>query len=444
MYNLKGFAAIDTLVSNVEGVIAPIGELSTYCATFTKERLIYPSASNPNITTNVFSSISSLTGTIVPPPSILTLGDQILTWVYVRQMASTVVETRQEFQDALAYNFNAECSGVVCGELVYATNGKQFPEWISWQTRSYVAVEDNVTTVWLSDQSFRQKYDNYEIVVVPPIDNIDAFFGTAVAVQTQVSSVTHVDRFNMIQAARADHPETVLVGVSFNWIDPINPANQINTNWSVLVYGPNGNDNDVIRESIARYILDNSTHPESEWKVIFPDIFRRTEFLFFPRWHNYAIPNLVLQSGIYSPVTYATKEITYLKGVLSDYSNLFIEQHASVMPHPYKCLALDVIGGFENRENLFDITQVYPDILNVSTTSVDYNRMSAQTQGLLSRLTEMILIAENLTYYSDIPVGYRKIERYGIMFISTRYMNIELLVSSKLTTPQYSELEIAY
>ena len=436
MYNLKGFAAIDTLVSNVEGVIAPIGELSTYSATFTKERLIYPSITNPNITTNIFSSISSLTGNIVPPETILTLTDMILGWVYERQLASTVVETRQQFQDALAQNFVTECVGVVCGELVYASNGKQFPEWISWKTREYTA-EDNITTIWLSDQSFRQKYDNYEIVVVPPIVNLDSFFNNAASVQSIVSSVTHVDRFNMIQAARADHPETVLVGVSFNWVDSLNPANLINTNWSILVYGPNGNDNDIIRESIAEYILANSTHTEAEWKVIFPDIFKRTEFLFFPRWHNYAIPNLVLQSGIYSPVTYSTKEITYLKSILNDYTALFVEQHASVMPHPYKCLALDVIGGYENRENLFDITQIYPDILNVSTTSVDYNRMTADTQGLLSRLTEMILIAESLTYYSDIPVGYRKVERYGVMFISTRYMNIELLVSSKLTTPQY-------
>jgi Na+-transporting NADH:ubiquinone oxidoreductase subunit NqrE len=87
---------------------------------------------------------------------------------------------------------------------------------------------------------------------------------------------------------------------------------------------------------------------------------------------------------------------------------------------------------------LFDITQVYPDILNVSTTSVDYNRMSADTQGMLSRLNEMILIAETLTYYSDIPVNYRKVQRYGITFISTRYMNIEFMVASKLTTPQYT------
>ena len=436
MYNLKGFAAIDTLVSNVEGVIAPIGELSTYSATFTKERLIYPSITNPNITTNIFSSISSLTGNIAPPETILILTDMILGWVYERQLASTVVETRQQFQDALAQNFVTECVGVVCGELFYASNGKQFPEWISWKTREYTT-EDNITTIWLSDQSFRQKYDNYEIVVVPPIVNLDSFFNNAASVQSIVSSVTHVDRFNMIQAARADHPETVLVGVSFNWVDSLNPANLINTNWSILVYGPNGNDNDIIRESIAEYILANSTHTEAEWKVIFPDIFKRTEFLFFPRWHNYAIPNLVLQSGIYSPVTYSTKEITYLKSILNDYTALFVEQHASVMPHPYKCLALDVIGGYENRESLFDITQIYPDILNVSTTSVDYNRMTADTQGLLSRLTEMILIAESLTYYSDIPVGYRKVERYGVMFISTRYMNIELLVSSKLTTPQY-------
>lgn len=436
MYQLKGFAAIDTLVSNVEGVIAPIGELSTYSSTFSKERLIYPSITNPNITTNIFSSISSLAGNIVPPVVIVTLADMMLGWIYERQLASTVVETRQQFQDALANNFVSECVGVVCGELIYAANGKQFPEWISWKTREYTQ-EDNITTIWLSDQSFRQKYDNYELVIVPPITNLDVFFNGSAAVLASVTSVTHVDRFNMIQTARADKPETVLVGVSYNWFDPMNTSNQINTNWSVLIYGPNGNDNDTIRESIANYILANSTHTEAEWKVIFPDIFKRTEFLFFPRWHNYAIPNLVLQSGIYSPVTYSTKEITYLKSILSDYTALFVERHASVMPHPYKCLALDVIGGFENRDNLFEITQIYPDILNVSTTSVDYNRMSANTQGLLSRLTEMILIAESLTYYSDIPVGYRKVERYGVMFVSTRYMNIELLVSSKLTTPQY-------
>lgn len=436
MYQLKGFAAIDTLVSNVEGVIAPIGELSTYSSTFSKERLIYPSITNPNITTNIFSSISSLAGNIVPPVVIVTLADMMLGWIYERQLASTVVETRQQFQDALANNFVSECVGVVCGELIYAANGKQFPEWISWKTREYTQ-EDNITTIWLSDQSFRQKYDNYELVIVPPITNLDTFFNGAAAVLASVSSVTHVGRFNMIQTARADKPETVLVGVSYNWIDPLNTTNLINTNWTVLIYGPNGNDNDIIRERIANYILANSSHTEAEWKAIFPDIFKRTEFLFFPRWHNYAIPNLVLQSGIYSPITYSTKEITYLKNILSDYTAHFVEQHASVMPHPYKCLALDVIGGFENRENLFDITQIYPDILNVSTTSVDYNRMSADTQGLLSRLTEMILIAESLTYYSNIPVGYRKVERYGVMFVSTRYMNIELLVSSKLTTPQY-------
>lgn len=440
MYQLKGFASIETLVSNVDGVVAPIGELSTYSSTFSKEKKIFPSGLNPYVTMHTFSSISSMSGDIMPPGNIVMLGHEILDWIYNRQMSSVVVESKQQFLDALSTNFINECDGVICGELVNAINGKQFPEWVSWKTRSYLT-EDNITTIWLSDQSFRQKYDNYEIVVVPPIDNLDLFFSSASNVQALVSSVSHVDRFNTIQAARGDYPETVLVGVSFNWVDPLNGSNLINTNWSILVYGPNGNDNDIIREAIALHILENTTHTEQEWRAIFPDIFRRTEFLFFPRWHNYAIPNMVLQSGIYSPVVYSTKEVNYLKTVLATdtgYTNAFVEAHASIMPHPYKCLALDVIGGYENRENLFDITQIYPDILNVSTTSVDYNRMTAQTQGLLSRLTEMILIAESLTYYSDIPVGYRKVQRYGIMFVTTRYMNMELLVSSKLTTPQYT------
>ncbi len=41
MYELKGFSSIETLVSNVTGVTAPIGELSIYSATFSKEKKIY-------------------------------------------------------------------------------------------------------------------------------------------------------------------------------------------------------------------------------------------------------------------------------------------------------------------------------------------------------------------------------------------------------------------
>ena len=437
MLEIKGFASIETLVSNVTGVIAPIGELSTYSSTFSKEKKIYPSGLNSHTTVLTFSSVSSINNEVTPPVLIVTLGHTILDWIYTRQMGSVVVETKQEFLNALSANFIVECDGITCGELVNAINGKQFPEWISWTTRDYTT-EDNITTIWLSDQSFRQKYDNYEVEIVPPITNLDVFFLSAANVLNAVNSVTHVDRFNAIQTIRNDHPETVIAGVSYNWIDPLNSANLINTNWTVLVYGPNGNDSDVIRVAIAEYILDNSTHTEVEWRAIFPDIFRRTEFLFFPRWHNYAIENMVLQAGIYSPVVKCGQEIDYLSGFLDDYSNAFITNHTTVLPHPYKCLALDVIGGYDNREGLFDITQVYPDILNVSTTSVDYNRMSADTQGMLSRLNEMILIAETLTYYSDIPVNYRKVQRYGITFISTRYMNIEFMVASKLTTPQYT------
>lgn len=436
MYHLKGFASIDTLVSNLDGVVAPIGELSTYSSTFSREKKTYPSDLNCYVTINTFSSISSAHGVILPPEGIVSLAHSILDWVYTRQINSVAIENKQQFLEAMVNNFNAQCDGIICGDLVNASNGKQFPEWISWATRGYTT-EDNVSMIWLSDQSFRQMYDNYEIVVVPPVSNIDSFFNTATNVQALVDSVTHVERFDMIREARGDQPETVLAGVSYNWIDSLNSGNLINTNWAVLVYGPNGNDNDVIRQSIAQYILSNSARTEAEWRAIFPDIFRRTEFIFFPRWHNYAIPNLVLQAGIYSCVTINSKEINYLKSILTDYSSGFIEQHASTMPHPYKCLALSVIGGYENRDSLFDITQVYPDILNVTSTSMDYNRMSSQTQGLLTHLTNMILIAENLTSYSDIPLGYRKVERYGIMFISTRYMNIELLVSSKLTTPDY-------
>jgi hypothetical protein len=107
MYELKGFSSIDTLVSNVTGVVAPIGELSTYSSTFSKEKKIYPSTLNAYITLKTFSSLSSLYGDISPPVTIVDLAHTILDWIYTRQMSSVVVETKLQFLTALSGNFSS-------------------------------------------------------------------------------------------------------------------------------------------------------------------------------------------------------------------------------------------------------------------------------------------------------------------------------------------------
>lgn len=436
MYKLKAFAAIDSLVSNVANIVAPIGELSTYACTFTRDKKIYASGLDSSITIHAFKSVNTDSGDMAPPNTILTLSHDIVHWIYTRQMASNVTESRDSFLSALNQAFSSRTGSINCGDLIAAINNKQFPQWIIFNSTEYTT-HTNEVTIWFSDESFRQKYDEYELSIIAPVTNIAVFQSTASNVTAALNAVGYTSRIDRITQVRQQQPETVLVGVTYQWVDPNNTNNRINTDWTVLIYGPYGNDADVIREAIAQYLLDNSTSTESQWRSVFPDIFTRTEFLFFPRWHNYAIENMTLQAGLYSPVLYFGKETTYLQDILVDYSDAFITNHISGMVVPYKSLATLIIGGENNRSGAFDITTLHPDILNVSNTSVDFNRMSQSTKELLTKIYDMILIAENLTQYSDIPIGYRKVTRYNILFVSTRYLNVEYLVASKLTTPTY-------
>lgn len=436
MYLFKGFVAIDTLISNVPNVTAPIGEISTYSMTFSRDKLVYNNAVNRALTIYSFNSNSSITGNLPVPTVIQNKGFEILNWIYNRQINRNVVETKDDFLTALINQFLPTCDNLSIGDLVLAVDGHQFPEYITWKNRDYTT-ENNLNKVWFSDSAFRQQYDSYEIVVVPPIDVVEAFYQSSSQVATLINSRSYSRTLEKIQIARNNSPETILAAMSYDYVDPLNANTIIPTNWSVLIYGPAGNNTDVLKQSIRDYILSNSIHTAEEWKIRLPDIFKRTEFVLFPRWFNYAIPNLNLQSGIYSPIINLTKEILYIQDVLPDYPVSHIEAHATVMPNPYKCLAITVIGGFENRGDLFEITQIYPDILNVSTTSVDFNRMSTNTKGLLNLISNMLPIAEVMTEFSDIPIGFRKVKRFNVLYLATTYLNFEYLIASKLSTPDY-------
>jgi hypothetical protein len=431
MYQLKGFIGIETMVNNATDAIAPIGELSTHSMTFAKDKGIYTSDNNRLLTLFTFSSKSSDTSSsITCPQSIVDMGLLISDWVYTNQISNTANITRDSFLNSYINQFNHLCDTLGCGEMIQSTGGFWFPEWITWKNRNYV-VEDNVNKIWFSDASFRAQYDEYEIIVVPPVTNIDVFFKQASFVLEEINKRDFSGTLEAIRIARNNLPETILEAESYDWVSPINNNVKYATTWSLIIYGPAGNDLDIIVSAISDYILQHSVHSLNEWKIIFPDIFKHTEFIIIPKWNNYAIENLTLQAGIYSPIVNMKNEIANLKLALPDYAPAHIENHAMVMPNPYKSIALTIIGNFENRNNLFEITQVFPDIINVSTTSNDFNRMSSKTQGFLNLLSNMIPMAETMTKNTSIPVGMRKTLRNGVTYLTATYSKIQYMIVCK-------------
>jgi hypothetical protein len=305
---------------------------------------------------------------------------------------------------------------------------------VTWKSLDYVT-DDNLNTVWFSDEFFRRQYDEYEIVVVPPLSNIETFFGTYADATSVLNARTYAQLFGDITTARAGYPETILTSQEFDFVNPLNITVAYSTNWTFLIYGPRGNDSDAIKTALINYIQSKSARNLNLWRTIFPDIFRSTEFVMIPKWNQYAISEMSLQVGVYSPMLNLKDELTYLKRVIADYPATHVEQYAATMGYPYRSMAMSVVGNPDNRGNKYKLTDFFPDLISVSSTSLDFNRMSSLTQGFLTRLAELVYLAETATLYSDIPTMFKKTTRSGILYLSMSYNNISFLVSTKNTTP---------
>jgi hypothetical protein len=218
---------------------------------------------------------------------------------------------------------------------------------------------------------------------------------------------------------------------TFNYIDPNNSTHTVSTDWTVLIYGVAGDNIDSIKDAIMTYILANSVHLREDWVGIFPDIFKRTEFILLPLWEQYAIPNKLLSTGIYSPQVKIADVVTKMGQYAKQYATSHIDSHVTAMGHPYRSLALLSIGSPDNRNAQYELTDVFPDWLAVASTSIDFNRMSQDTQNWASMLEDMLIAAEAAGNFTVIPQGMMKVHRDGILYLAKSFKNINYLVVAK-------------
>lgn len=426
MYVLKGFGQHDLFANNTVGVINKIGELSPRARTYSREKGAYVDEAAKHITLVSFQSATD--GVLKPvPPAFSAHVLAVLNWVYTKVLVGGPMDP-DDITNGLLLEFQTTASDFQSGEVI--TDGRYYaPEWLSWKMKGQ---EENSIRIWLSDDSFQAKYDEFAIYVVPPMDRLDDFFALGAAVEATIKSRTYPQNMALVQAARNTYPETILRAETYNYVDPFDPAHLVPTNWTVLIYGAAGNNIDSIKDALTKYILANSTHSRDEWAAILPDLFKRTEFILVPMWDQYAIPNREIQAGVHSPIAELVRASTMITQVANSYPGSHINAYASVMGHPYKSLAVISIGGPENRNSKFKLREIFPDWISVSTGSGDFNRMSLSTRQWAEMLDRLIQAAETLTEFSDImDPSMTRLTRNNYLYIVQSFENIQYLVAAK-------------
>lgn len=427
--NLKAFAHIGPLVNNTQGVVAPVGELSAMALTFTRIKSLHTHSDFANLMLVTFSyKVDDVPTPVSDPIAYSNL--TALAWTYDRARLGAFDATKDSFQQAFILNFGSTFDLISSGEMVGFDN-HYIPEYIEFAPKNQSATIS--WRIWFANDSFYNQFDEHEILVVPPVANIDAFFNDTQTVSDLIASIKAADLIAKADVIKGAYPYTVFRDDLFDWVDPLDRDIRIPVDWPVIVYGLAGDNLDAVKEAIRTWILANSTHTRDEWAEIFPDLFTSTEFIITPMWHRYAIPNATRDLGVFASVIPMTSVYPLVhdscKGV--GYTNAHIDEVLCMMPSLFRSVQLAVVGGPENRNGIDRLDERYPDIINVPSTHVDFMRMSEETRQFILLLNEMLDHAEELTPNSGVPQGFNRQTREGVVYLSRTFKNFLYLVVTK-------------
>lgn len=430
MYQMKGFIRIPSLADNVPGVVAPLGELSTYAATYAKEKGIYVHSVNGNEHhVNLVTFVSrNDTG---PLPADRRFTDYVLElsqWLYDTGLTTDWDESASEIVRKLNNRY-PDLVGTNAGRVVQ--DGQLWlPEWVSFRIADST-LEANEIKLWFADAAFRRQYDEYEIHVIPPLLRLDDFFDSAEAVQEKLAARPMAVLVDESQTIADRNPYSLARVMEYDWHEPANNLKTLNTNWMILVYGEAGNSVDLIQDAIIAYIEANTQRTRDEWIEIFPDIFKTTEFTLIPMWHRFALPDRALATGVYSPTTSVKEALDLTHAICKTYPSAHRTKYTCVNAVVYNSLNVVSCGGPENRNQHYQLSTLMPDYIAVQTTSPDFNRMSPKTQGWVRFLNNLLLGAEVLSPNSDVPIGFTRLVRDNVLYLVGNYDKVQYLAVTK-------------
>lgn len=427
MYILKGFVTIQDLVSNTPNVISPVGELSTWSLTYTKSPGDYLDPAIPGYRLTSMLSKDTTTGVCIVPPAIVSDVLAVVRSLVIYARNHYLPYTLSDFLATIIANYKTQIHAFVMGPLV-DVDGIALPEYVEWTS---LTVADAKVRIWLADAAFARQYDEYEIEVIPPVTALDDLFGNPRVAYSALAEWPIDALMKRVQETKQAHPETFMRILSHPYIFTDVDTAPITVHWPVLIYGKEGDYIDAMKEAINEYVLTHSTHTHDEWAVRSPELFKRTEFMILPRWDRYGIPDMAVETGIYSSLIDPMETVQFAQRELTFYPTAWIPTHMTLLPHFYKCLSLCIVDGPDNLPTKAKFSNLYSDYLPIPPTSLDFNRMQVGTREWVLKLNEMLLICESINEYTVVPEYYRKVHRNHKLYLAYLYQGVNYLVAAK-------------
>lgn len=420
-----GFIAINALIDNARYKVSPIGELSAVGRTYSSDVTSHTKDEYPDVRLLGFrceidESLEPIPATIVE--TCLSLGHRI------KEIAQ-----RAEFtKDALSnqHLLTAEFShlkAIKLGKTVIA-DGIHMPQFIEFQLADKTVYAESYFKIWFSDIAFRTQYPFYEIRVLSPIANIDDFFDDPIGVAKIKEGISVPELIDKANEKRDESPYTMIKAYGFDWTKD---ETKISFPWTILVYGGVGENMDIIKDTIAKYILEHSQHPRSDWEAIFPDLFIPTEFVFAPAW---SVPSLVASryiTAMNSPTLRVKDLMEFAEEAMPGYSREHLAEHLEVSSSLYNSMGFVVVGNPLNRLAPVSFYEFYPQYALISSRSDDFARMDAKHQDFVSILNKLLVYAQEYDDDKVLPPEIVRVDRNGVVYLAQTHESVQYLVVTR-------------
>lgn len=418
---IQGFVNIPDLADNEKNKTAPFGEISPKSLTFSRTiKNFSDSANSPYVEIITFTSVNENSADIDVPAFVSRTAIQVGNWIYTQSKDGNIPAASNEaaFKQAIlgdfqnltnSYGLPTSMVSVDVGEILpIPSTPRLLVDWVSFVLKD--DGDDYTVKLWFSDYKFQMQYTYYELVVLPPLVNIDTFNGTTPDVATLLSNITTNQVLAKINEVTEDKPATTTYTMPIRWHNPKNPTSTLETMWYVVVYGKAGIDNDAVKDAIRTYISLNTTI--TLWTSIFPDLYAESEFIFIPTWDQYSTPETGYDEGLYrSGIT--IRELNRLKrdkiprsyNTVADFDT-YMNDNLIMLSVPYRAMLCLCLGNPNNTQAKFNLFKIYNDYMNINPDSPDFNRLKTSTQQFIIKLSDALHKARAWGPSKPLPIGY--------------------------------------
>lgn len=426
MLSLKAFVSIAAMQNNDPEIVSPIGELSDKSNSFAREKFKYLDQASMQCELIVFESKEG-NGYLPTPLIHQRKALEFSQWIYTQALDGRLNSDVEVFKSRFLTQFGGQIERFECGTMV---SGKQIwmPAFIRYRL---VGQPDNAVRLWYADQAFQAQYDSYEIYVIPPIKPVDTFMNTTSVVAKALESFSFPQHQLDINAASNNVPYTRHKTNDYMWYAPDNPESTLITYWSAIVYGGSVVNDDMIRDAIADYILNNSKYGRDQWLPVFPDIFASRGFVIAPAWNKPSTYDATPRGSLYSPVFNVGEDVAIANKFSYDRKEAHNKVYTQTTVAQWKSLGIVAISNVENDKKRMRLTDIYPDYALISPSSTDFNRMSFDTTDFVKKLIQGLVIAEEFDEYSILAEGYYQLDHKGVKYITFNHLKVDYMIVTR-------------